>query len=107
MPGMSGHGTSGMSGHDMSGMDMGFGMGIGGMDLGGLGDGTLSIPGRYVTAAGDDPLSGTLAALGNLLAARQLDAGDVRFPVLPRQRAAGGGPVFRRRAARLSVCDCA
>jgi hypothetical protein len=35
MPGMSGHGTSGMSGHDMSGMDMGFGMGIGGMNLGG------------------------------------------------------------------------
>jgi hypothetical protein len=104
MPGMSGHGTSGMSGHDMSGMDMGFGMGIGGIDLGGLGDGTLSIPGRYVTAAGDDPLSGTLAALGNLLAARQLDAGDVR------STSSTGG---RRRTrfpspcGAASVCDCA
>jgi FtsP/CotA-like multicopper oxidase with cupredoxin domain len=65
----------------MSGMDMGFGMGIGGMDLGGLGDGSLAIPGRYVTLAGEDPLSGTLAALGNLLDGRQIDAGDVRFPL--------------------------
>ncbi len=80
MPGMSGMGH-GHSMEDMSGMDMGFGMGIGGMDLGGLGDGSLAIPGRYVTLGGKDPLSGTLPALGNLLASGQLDAGDVRFPL--------------------------
>jgi FtsP/CotA-like multicopper oxidase with cupredoxin domain len=79
MPGMSGMDHGGM--HDMSGMEMGFGMGLGGMDLGGLGDGSLAVPGRYVTLGGDDPLSGTLPALGNLLAARQLDAGDVQFPL--------------------------
>ncbi len=81
MSGMSGHDMSGMSGMtDMSGMG-GFGMGIGGMDLQALGDGTLSIPGPYVTLAGEDPLSGTLPALANLLAGKELDAGDVRFPL--------------------------
>jgi FtsP/CotA-like multicopper oxidase with cupredoxin domain len=73
-----GHGAGGHSGH---GMSEGFGMGIGSMDLGGLGDGSLTIPGRYVTPTGEDPLSGTLAALGNLLAGRELDAGDVQFPL--------------------------
>ena len=76
MPGMD------MSG-DMSdmGMDMGLGMGLGGMDMSALGDGSLAVPGRYVTLRREDPLSGTLPALGNLLAAKQLDAGDVQFPL--------------------------
>jgi multicopper oxidase len=82
MPGMS-HGAGGHDMGDMAGMDMemGFGMGLGAMDVGALGDGTLAIPGRYVTSAREDPLSGTLPALGNLLDARQLDAGDVQFPL--------------------------
>jgi FtsP/CotA-like multicopper oxidase with cupredoxin domain len=78
MPGM-----GGMSGHDMAGMDMdmGFAMGLGAMDLGALGDGSLSIPGRYVTLGREEPVSGTLPALANLLSQKQLDAGDVQFPV--------------------------
>jgi FtsP/CotA-like multicopper oxidase with cupredoxin domain len=73
-----GHGAGGHAGH---GMSEGFGMGIGSMDLGGLGDGSLAITGRYVTLTGEHPLSGTIAALGNLLDGRQIDAGDVRFPL--------------------------
>ena len=74
MPGMD------MSG-DMSHMDMGLGMGLGAMDVSALGDGSLAVPGRYVTLAGEQPVSGTLPALGNFLAAKQLDAGDVQFPL--------------------------
>jgi FtsP/CotA-like multicopper oxidase with cupredoxin domain len=76
MPGMD------MSG-DMSGMDMdmGFGMGLGAMDVSALGDGSLVVPGRYVTGRREDPVSGTLPALGNFLVAKQLDAGDVQFPL--------------------------
>ena len=74
MPGMD------MSG-DMSDMDMGLGMGLGAMDVSALGDGSLAVPGRYVTLAGEQPVSGTLPALGNFLAAKQLDAGDVQFPL--------------------------
>ena len=74
MPGMD------MSG-DMSNMDMGLGMGLGAMDVSALGDGSLAVPGRYVTLAGEEPVSGTLPALGNFLAAKQLDAGDVQFPL--------------------------
>jgi multicopper oxidase len=84
MPGMSGHGghdMSHMEGMDMGGMDMGFAMGLGSMDVSALGDGTLAIPGRFVGLSGEEPLSGTIAALGNLLAAKQLDAGDVQFPL--------------------------
>jgi FtsP/CotA-like multicopper oxidase with cupredoxin domain len=78
MPGM--EGGHGSGGHDHSAMG-GFGMGLGAMDASALGDGSLSVPGRYVSLAGEDPLSGTLPALGNLLADRQLDAGDVQFPL--------------------------
>ena len=81
MPGMSGHDMDDMSGMDMSGMDMGFGMGLGSMDVSALGDGSLAVPGRFVSLGGEDPVSGTLPALGNLLSAKQLDAGDVRFPL--------------------------
>jgi FtsP/CotA-like multicopper oxidase with cupredoxin domain len=76
MPGMDMSG-----GGDMSHMDMGLGMGLGDMDVSALGDGSLSVPGRYVTLRREDPLSGTLPALGNFLDAKQLDAGDVQFPL--------------------------
>jgi FtsP/CotA-like multicopper oxidase with cupredoxin domain len=82
MPGMSGgQGGHDMGGHDMGGHGTGFAMGLGAMDVGALGDGTLVVPGRYVTLGGEDPVSGTLPGLGNFLAARQLDAGDVQFPL--------------------------
>jgi FtsP/CotA-like multicopper oxidase with cupredoxin domain len=69
-------------GGDMSDMDMGgYGMGLGDMDVSALGDGSLVVPGRYRTRKGEDPVSGTLPALANLLVARQLDAGDVQFPL--------------------------
>ena len=43
---------------------------------------SLVVPGRYVTAGGEDPLSGTLPALGEpARGASQLDAGDVQFPL--------------------------
>ena len=79
MPGMNMSGD--MTGMDMSGMDMGFGMGLGSMDVSALGDGSLAVPGRFVALAGDEPVSGTLPALGNFLDSKQLDAGDVRFPL--------------------------
>jgi FtsP/CotA-like multicopper oxidase with cupredoxin domain len=83
----------------------GFGMGLGAMDASALGDGTLSVPGRYVSLAGEDPLSGTLPALGNLLADRQLDAGDVQFPLyLVNGRPANDPyPVEVRRGERLRL----
>jgi FtsP/CotA-like multicopper oxidase with cupredoxin domain len=81
MPGMSGsHGMGSMSGMDMSGMDMGMG-GLEGMDMSALGDGTLVIPGSAVALGGDDPVSGTLPALVNLLDDGQLDPGDVTYPL--------------------------
>ena len=93
-------------GGDMSGMDMGFGMGLGAMDVSALGDGSLVVPGRYVTRTGEDPVSGTLPALGNLLAAKQLDAGDVQFPLYLVNGRPPGDPVRRRGAARRARCGC-
>ena len=77
MPGMD------MSGDmsDMSGMDMGLGMGLGEHGHERARRRLARRAGSYVTLRGDDPLSGTLPALGNLLAAKQLDAGDVQFPL--------------------------
>jgi multicopper oxidase len=80
MSGMSGmSGTSGMSG--MSGMDMG-GLGsLSGSDLRALGDGSLVIAGDAVSLGGDDPPSGTLPALVNLLDGGDGDPGDVTYPM--------------------------
>jgi FtsP/CotA-like multicopper oxidase with cupredoxin domain len=104
MPGMD------MSG-DMSGMDMGLGMGLGAMDVSALGDGTLAVPGRYVALSGDEPLSGTLPALGNLLAAKQLDAGDVQYPLYLVNGRPPGDPfglqVKRGERVRLRVLNAA
>ena len=36
---------------------------------------------RYVALAHEEPLSGTLPALGDLLVAKQLDAGDMQYPL--------------------------
>ena len=92
-------------GGDMSGMDMGFGMGLGAMDVSALGDGSLVVPGRYVTRTGEDPVSGTLPALGNLLAAKQLDAGDVQFPLYLVNGRPPGDPTASRCGA-ASACGC-
>ena len=93
------------------GMDMGLGMGLGSMDVSALGDGSLAVPGRYVTLAREEPLSGTLPALGNLLAAKQLDAGDVQYPLyLVNGRPPGdpyGVEVKRGERVRLRVLNAA
>jgi len=83
MAGMSGmSGMSDMSGMPgMSGMDMG-GLGsLTGTDLRALGDGSLVISGDAVSLAGDDPPSGTLPALVNLLDGGDGDPGDVTYPM--------------------------
>ena len=81
------------------------------MDVSALGDGSLVVPGRYVTLTGEDPVSGTLPALGNLLAAKQLDAGDVQFPLyLVNGRPPGdpyGVEVRRGERVRLRVINAA
>ena len=81
------------------------------MDVSALGDGSLVVPGRYVTRTGEDPVSGTLPALGNLLAAKQLDAGDVQFPLyLVNGRPPGdpyGVEVRRGERVRLRVMNAA
>ena len=86
-------------------------MGLGDMDVSALGDGSLVVPGRYVTHTGDDPVSGTLPGLGNLLAAKQLDAGDVQFPLyLVNGRPPGdpyGAEVRRGERVRLRVVNAA
>lgn len=46
-----------------------------------LGDETMVISGNAVTLAGDDPVSGTLPALVNLLADGNADPGDVTYPL--------------------------
>jgi FtsP/CotA-like multicopper oxidase with cupredoxin domain len=72
---------SGMPGMDMSGGGIGMGLSDSGIDMRALGDGTLVIPGASVTLSGDDPVSGTLPALVNLLADGEGDPGDVTYPL--------------------------
>ncbi|HZO97788.1 MAG TPA: multicopper oxidase family protein [Gaiellaceae bacterium] len=80
MPGMQGAGAmSGSKG--MAGMDMGGLASLGGADLGALGDGSLVVSGDAVTVAGEDPPSGTLPALVNLLESGDADPGDVVYPL--------------------------
>src|SRR5262249_25179762 len=46
-----------------------------------LGDGSIVVAGSAVTVAGDDPVSGTLAAFVNLLMSGNGDPGDVTYPL--------------------------
>jgi FtsP/CotA-like multicopper oxidase with cupredoxin domain len=83
MPGMSGSsGMGGMQGMPgMGGMDMGGLGGLSGTDLRALGDGSLVISGDATSLSGEDPVSGTLPALVNLLSSGDADPGDLTYPL--------------------------
>ena len=79
-------------------------MGLGGMDVSALGDGSLVVPGRFVTRRRRGPDLGDAAGAREPARGEAARRGRRPVPALPRQRPAAGRPVRRRGAAAASGC---